>query len=120
MHHPKEMKLSSKVCALFLAMLVMSATACFSPKHAEEDSAFIFPQKGVVPDEQTAISIAKAVLLPIFGAKTVAADEPFAATDEGDVWVVTGAPPPPGTMGGSATVRILRRDGRVLWLGHTR
>lgn len=68
------------------------------------------PKNGFVPDEETAIKIAEAVLLNNEG--------PFSAmltTDE--VWVVSGSVPR-GAVGGAAYVEIFKKDGRILRVAH--
>jgi hypothetical protein len=75
------------------------------------------PPAGYVPDEQTAIRIAKAVLEPAYGNKRIAAQEPFVATLKDGVWTVEGYLPP-GVTGGVAHVEISRSDARVLRMIH--
>jgi hypothetical protein len=52
------------------------------------------PQAGCVPDEDTAIRIAEAVLTPIHGREAVEGQRPFKAglhrLDDGEYWAVTG------------------------------
>jgi hypothetical protein len=80
------------------------------------------PDKGFVPDERTAIRIAEAVWIPIYGEKVIAAERPFRAKLEDGVWLVTGSLDCPAgvlCMGGTASARISRRDGKVLKVMHT-
>ena len=77
------------------------------------------PAKGFVPDEKTAITIAEAVLKPVYGDEQIRSEEPFHATLKGDVWTVDGyLPPNPNIAGGVATVHISRTDGRILYMMH--
>jgi hypothetical protein len=48
------------------------------------------PAGGYVPDATTAVRIAEAVLMPIYGAKQIGYEKPFDATLDGDVWTVNG------------------------------
>jgi len=75
------------------------------------------PAHGLVPDEKTAISIAEAILYPIYGEETVKRERPFAAHLNNGVWTVIGYLPP-GMMGGTAVVRVAQRDGRILFVNH--
>jgi hypothetical protein len=75
------------------------------------------PKAGVVPDEQTAIRIAEAILLPIYGEKTINSERPLRASLRGGVWMVEGTLPK-GFDGGTAVVRLSRDDGRVLFIAH--
>ena len=70
-----------------------------------------------LPDKQTAVKIAEAVLLPVFGSDVLASEKPWRASLEGEVWIVTGSLPP-GAEGGTVVVELSKRDGRVLYLIH--
>ena len=75
------------------------------------------PDAGFVPDEATAIRIAEAVLIPIYGEKKVVSERPFSAKLKGHVWHVEGYLPP-GAFGGVAEVSLDKRDGRILSVIH--
>lgn len=74
------------------------------------------PQNGFVPDSATAVAIAEAVLIRIYGEKQVASERPFIATLDGDLWTVTGTlhcPNSPRCNGGTAVATISKTDGRI-------
>jgi hypothetical protein len=75
------------------------------------------PANGFVPDSATAVRIAVAVWIPIYGAQQIRSEQPFIARLEKDVWVVTGTLPA-GHIGGTAIARIAKRDGRILAVTH--
>jgi hypothetical protein len=75
------------------------------------------PPAGFVPDAETAISIARAVWIPIYGAKQIDRQKPYEVTLTGDVWTVTGSLPK-GYSGGVAGAEISKRDGRVIRVSH--
>jgi len=94
-------------------------------------------QDGYVPDAQTAITIARAVLIPIYGAQTIQSEEPLTAKREGDVWTVTGTLQCPQykararpriareirhlyemCSGGTAELKLSAKDGRILHVIH--
>ncbi len=77
----------------------------------------VVPDAGFVPDEVTAIRIAEAVLIPIYGQKKVGSERPFSAKLTKGVWKVEGYLPE-GASGGVAEVRIDKRDGRILHVIH--
>lgn len=77
------------------------------------------PSNGYVPDERTAVAIAEAVLIPIYGEKTVVGEKPFHAKASGDSWVVNGTLSP-GSLGGVATVELSRKDSRIISVTHSR
>jgi hypothetical protein len=82
-----------------------------------EDDKSIKPKDGFVPNEQTAVTIAEAVLIPIYGEKAVRSERPFKAALANGVWTVTGTLPP-NFLGGSAIVRLAKSDGRILFVIH--
>jgi hypothetical protein len=77
----------------------------------------IRPKQGFVPDETTALKIAEAVLLPVYGEKQIATERPLNATLTGDVWTVHGTIPIT-SMGGTAIVKISKRTGAILFMHH--
>ena len=67
---------------------------------------------GSVPDVETAVRVAEAVLLPVFGAETVKSQKPFRAEIDQDNWLVRGAV---GAGSEQALfVRIAKVDCRIL------
>ncbi|SRR6266498_3388177 len=75
------------------------------------------PPNGFVPDSATAVRIAVAVWIPIYGEHQIISKHPFVAKLDKDVWTVTGTLPA-GYQGGTAIARIARRDGRILFVIH--
>ena len=75
------------------------------------------PKAGFVPDRDTAIAVAEAVLTPIYGRDKVQAERPYNAKLDGEVWTVTGSLPQ-GHVGGTAIVRISKTDAKILFLIH--
>ena len=75
------------------------------------------PKNGFVPYAQTAIRIAEAVWIPIYGQKHIEAEKPFTAELKGDAWIVRGYLPP-GMKGGTAIAEIAKLDGRILRVVH--
>ncbi|HKF20159.1 MAG TPA: YbbC/YhhH family protein [Candidatus Angelobacter sp.] len=75
------------------------------------------PKNGFVPNAETAVKIAEAVLIPIYGEKQILSERPFKASREGEVWTVSGTLPP-GYVGGVAVVKISKRTGEILSVVH--
>ena len=75
------------------------------------------PEKGYVPDAQTAIKIAEAVLAPIYGEEHIQNERPFRATLKNGIWVVTGTLPK-NLLGGTAVASISKDTGCVLGVTH--
>ena len=63
------------------------------------------PKAGYVPDEKTAIAIAVAVWLPIYGEKQIESEKPFNAFLKDGVWHVAGTLPK-NVPGGVAVAEI--------------
>jgi hypothetical protein len=94
--------------------LALSAPACGNDK-AWEEADFV-PSEGFVPDEETAISIAKAVWVPIYGDR-VLEKSPFYADLVDGVWHVRGSLPE-GYIGGVPMAKIEKKTGKVLGVIH--
>jgi NTF2 fold immunity protein len=74
------------------------------------------PDAGYVPDAETAMKIAEAVWLAIYGA-VVLEKRPWCACLENDVWVVEGSLPRP-MPGGVPLAKISKRTGEILRVSH--
>ena len=82
--------------------------------------------RSCVPDKETAIKIAEAVLIPVYGEQQIASERPFKARLKGDVWTVEGTlhcPDGNGGVttncdGGTAVVKISKIDGRIIFMIH--
>lgn len=73
------------------------------------------PKEGFVPNEATAISIASAVLGPIYGLDEIDKQKPFSAELKSGVWVVQGSME---SRTGVAEVSISKRTGTILRVVH--
>jgi len=76
------------------------------------------PKEGYVPDEATAIKIAEAVWLPIYG-DSIYKEKPFRAKLKDGVWTAIGSLPE-GYLGGVAEIEITKDDGKILRVNHGR
>jgi hypothetical protein len=99
----------------FLAALFLGVVCSF----AQSD----LPKNGYVPNEATAVRIAEAVFIPIYGEKHVFSERPFQAKLKGDIWTVKGSlpkPPKPGdiVVGGTMVAEIERTTGRIQAVYH--
>jgi NTF2 fold immunity protein len=76
------------------------------------------PSEGAVPTADTAVKIARAVLVAWVGEMEIQMEEPLTAhLNANDNWVVTGTMRK-GALGGVGEVEIARRDGRILRMFH--
>ena len=101
------------------APTVESSPAISAPATAGTDSGgpSFKPKRGYVPDEQTAVAIAVAVWIPIYGKEQIESEKPFKATLKNGVWFVEGSLDEP-RIGGTAMAEIAQNDGRVLSVFH--
>jgi hypothetical protein len=84
------------------------------------------PAAGFVPDSKTAIAIAEAVLIPVYGKEQIESERPFTSTLKEGVWTVAGtlhcSDGKGGIttlcVGGVAVVKIARHNGRILYMMH--
>lgn len=105
---------------LLLVALALFAGLCSSQSMKEGDAPHgpgYQPRMGMVPNDDTAIRIAIAVLIPIYGADAIRNQQPFVATLKGDTWTVVGTLPKK-RVGGVAEIRIAKVDGRILYVMH--
>jgi hypothetical protein len=84
------------------------------------------PKEGYVPGSDSAVEIAEAVLIPVYGKERIESEGPFTAKLKDGVWTVSGTLHCPdgkrGTttacVGGVAVVELSRRDARILSMIH--
>jgi hypothetical protein len=76
------------------------------------------PKEGYVPDEKTAIRIAVAVWIPIYGEKDIEKERPYQAKLDKGIWTVEGSLPEGWTKGGVAVAEIAKDDGCILRVSH--
>jgi hypothetical protein len=78
---------------------------------------WFLPKEGVIPDEGTAVRVGMAVLSPVYGEAKIKSEMPFKAKLSKGVWAIEGTLPN-GMVGGVASIRIKKLDGRVLGMSH--
>ncbi len=92
---------------------LLISNACLAGETAEHS---VTPKDGFVPNKQTAITIAEAVWIPIYGKEKIDAERPIQATLHNGVWVVEGTLH--SQKGGVAVAEIARKDGRIIRVSH--
>jgi len=84
--------------------------------NSPQDKGYI-PKDGFVPTKLTAISIAEAIWLPIYGDE-IEQKKPFVARLQGDtIWIIEGSLPK-GTLGGVPYIEIRKSDCKILKVTH--
>lgn len=110
------MKIFSVFVILILVMIIAPCLAGESQKHS------FVPKDGFVPDKETAIRIAEAVWIPIYGEDQINNEKPFKATLRNGVWLVEGSLPegPENSIvaGGVAVAEIAKKDGHIIRVSH--
>jgi hypothetical protein len=111
-----------------VAITLMTATIpALAQQHGSTSKSHGYkPADGFVPDSQTAVRIAEAVLIPVYGEKQIRSEEPFTGQLKGDVWTVGGTLRCPDGKGGFTTdcdggvavVKLSKTDGRILFMLH--
>ena len=101
-----------RTCCRWAAPLVLAVA--LSARAQEPSHARV---AGYVPTADVAIAIAVAVWGPIYGARTIAREEPYVAILQNGIWTVRGSLPR-GAIGGVAEARISAVDGRILGVTH--
>lgn len=71
-----------------------------------------------VPNEETAVKVAEAILYPIYG-ENIYQQRPFIATLENEIWVIEGSLPE-GMKGGVAYIEIQKKDCKILKVTHSK
>jgi hypothetical protein len=92
------------ICFVALAALLAAQT----PNGKKSYS----PPEGMVPNKETAIKIAEAVLTPIYGKEVVDHEKPFRVELARGVWIIKGAIHP--GPGGNLYIDISKKDGCIL------
>jgi NTF2 fold immunity protein of polymorphic toxin system component len=89
----------------------------------EQAKSFV-PKDGFVPNAETAVKVAEAVLIPVYGEKQIINERPLKAALDGDVWTVTGTlhrsekSPEAHCVGGTAVVHISKTSSQILFMMH--
>lgn len=75
------------------------------------------PKDGFIPDQETAIRVAEAVWIPIYGKEQIESEKPFKAMLTKGVWTVEGSLSE-GAEGGVALIEISKKNGCILRVIH--
>jgi len=103
-----------------VAICLVASLLISGPRNQDPTVKGYVPPNGFVPDSGTAVRVAVAVWIPIYGASQIRSEQPYVATLKDGVWTVTGTLPRQYNLGGVAMARISKRDGRILFVLHGR
>jgi len=119
------MRAKFSICSLLVSLAIFAICTHSQTSSPPRAGTGDLRKNGFVPDATTAVKIAEAVLVPVYGEK-VLAERPFKARLDGDVWTIDGTlhcPDGKGgststCLGGTAEVQLSKADGRILFMGH--
>jgi len=101
-----------------VAICLVATVLISGPRNQDPTVKGYVPPNGFVPDSGTAVRVAVAVWIPIYGASQIRSEQPYVATLKDGVWTITGTLPRQYNLGGVAMARISKRDGRILFVLH--
>lgn len=107
--------MKKKTLRIILLGLVLATLPLFSVSSEETKHNYV-PKEGYVPNADTAIKIAEAVWLPIYG-KGINDMKPFKATLKGGVWTVEGTLPKV-MPGGVPVAEVDKNTGQIIRVSH--
>ena len=98
-----------------LWLLCFSTSICHADVVLKQTDSMrgYFPKEGFVPNSRTAIAIAIAVLVPIYGEEEIREKFPFVATLNSEKWIVKGSLPK-NAVGGVPEVHISKLTGEII------
>ena len=106
---------------LMLVTLILITSAIFGtsfkkPVDDRKNQSGYIPKVGFVPNETTAIKIAEAVWLPIYG-ENIYKKKPYKTKLINGIWIVEGSLPL-NREGGVPYIEIQKKDGKILKVMH--
>lgn len=113
------MKMTLKLLALIATTLFVTCSG-MAQSQCTEDSVVKsshIPARGFVPDEATAVAIAEAILVAIYGQESIDRQKPFLVGLDNDVWTIFGQRKRV-LPGGVFRIQISRQDASVKSLSH--
>jgi hypothetical protein len=110
---PKALPIKTLACIFTVGLF----TAFSSAANEDLKPHSTTPKDGFVPNEQTAIQIAVAVWVPIYGKENIERQRPYKAWLKDGIWHVTGNLPQ-NTVGGVATAEIQKSDAKIVRISH--
>jgi hypothetical protein len=110
--------LAKWILSLLLYLLLGTIGLALNSVDGQEPLHSYKPPKGFVPDSLTAVRVAEAVLVPVYGQAVIDDEKPLRAVLKGGVWTVRGHIK--GGPGGVSHVEIAKADARILRMTHGR
>lgn len=70
-----------------------SVSPTIPPKPVSGNDRYPLPKEGLVPDKETAIKIAEAVLFRLYGEDSIKAQRPYVVREDDYIWWISGTLP---------------------------
>jgi len=99
-----------------IMMTVILGTSLKKPVDDRKNQIGYIPKSGFVPDKTTAIKIAEAIWLPIYGER-IYKKRPYSIKLENGIWFIMGTLLP-NSKGGVPYIEIQKKDGKILKVMH--
>jgi len=80
-------------------------------------SLYAIPTSGYIPNKETAIQVAIAILSPIYGVEHIKKNTPFKAVLKNNIWIVTGSLPKI-MPGGVPIIKINKMTAEIISVSH--
>lgn len=106
-----------RIIALILILGVVLSLCPYAHADVDVIENAYQPPNGFVPDETTAIKIAEAVWLPIYG-DLIYDEKPFIVELTDRVWTVMGTQSKERPLGGVAICQISQDTGEIIGVSH--
>ena len=104
-----------KALAITILTGVLTMLFAFGADEAQPHS--VTPKDGFVPDEHTAIQIAVAVWIPLYGKENIERQKPYKAWLKDGIWHAAGHLPK-NMVGGVAIAEIQKSDAKIVRVSH--
>ena len=115
---------------LFVTLMLICTSSIAQIPHDDDEFTYnrrlvrtthsFVPKNGFVPDKETAVAIAYAVAVPVYGKKEIDQETPFRTELQGGVWTVLGTMQCKSCSGGTLVMQIDGASGKILFLIHTK
>jgi len=116
-------KISHAAAMLFMAGFTFASvslgqlaeSSAIPRKEVSSGSRYPLPKEGLVPDKETAIKVAEAVLFRLYGEDTITNQRPYAVKEDDFTWWISGTLPK-GQFGTTFNIGIAKHTAAVVHL----
>jgi len=113
------MKKQKNKVIITIILLVLIGVINTGSVNSQQNSPPNINKRDYVPDSATAVKIAEAVWLPIYGER-IFEQKPYEVTLQDSIWIVRGTIPYGERLEGTAYIEIQKSDCKILEVNHGR